>query len=83
MLKRREQNLQRKKNQKKTITALQESLDANKNVNQETKEASRELGGKKAELEKIIDHKTKGAILRTKCRWYIEGEKKHKIFPKP
>ena len=47
----------------KTITVVQEILDSNKNVNQEMKEASRELGKKRAELEIIIEHKTKGQLI--------------------
>ena len=93
-LKMREQSIQYPKEKKTKIakkeegletavTVLQDFLDSNKNVNQETKEASRELGEKKAELEKIIEHKTKGAILRAKCSWYNEGKKKYKILPKP
>ena len=85
-LKIREQSIQYAKEKKTKIvkkegelekaeTVLQDFLDSNKNVNQETKEASRELEKKKAELEKIIEHKTKGAILRAKCRWYNKGEK--------
>ena len=34
------------------------------------------------ELEKIIEYKTKGAILRSKCRWHNEGEKNTKYFLK-
>ena len=34
-------------------------------------------GRKKAELEKIIEYRTKGAILRAKCRWHNAGEKKN------
>ena len=29
---------------------------------------------------KIIEHQTKGAILRSKSRWYNEGEKNTKYF---
>ena len=35
---------------------------------------------KTRELEKIIEYKTKGAILRSKCRWHNEGEKNTKYF---
>ena len=35
---------------------------------------------KKAEVERIIEYKTKGAILRAKCRWHNEGEKNTKYF---
>ena len=81
MLKRKKkQNCKERGRIEKTITVLQDFLDSNKNVNQETKEASRELEEKKAELENIIERRTKGAILRAKCRWYNEGEKNTKYF---
>ena len=32
------------------------------------------------ELESLIKYKTKGAIIRSKSRWYNEGEKKTKYF---
>jgi len=31
-------------------------------------------------LENIIEYCTKGAILRSKCRWYNEGERNTKYF---
>ena len=34
----------------------------------------------KDELEKIIEYRTKGAILRSKSKWYNEGEKNTKYF---
>ena len=34
----------------------------------------------KEELEKIIEYRTKGAILRSKSRWYNQGEKNTKYF---
>ena len=34
----------------------------------------------KNELQKIIEHQTKGAIIRAKSRWYNEGEKNTKYF---
>ena len=34
----------------------------------------------KEELEKIIEYRTKGAILRSKSRWHNEGEKNAKYF---
>ena len=40
------------------------------------------LEQKTKELEKIIEYKTRGAIMRAKCGWYNEGEKKFKVFPK-
>ena len=35
---------------------------------------------KERELENIIEYKTKGAIIRSKARWYNEGEKNNKYF---
>ena len=34
----------------------------------------------KLELERIVEYQTKGAILRSKSRWYNEGEKNTKYF---
>lgn len=34
----------------------------------------------KRDLEKIIEHRTKGAILRSKSQWYNEGERNTKYF---
>ena len=31
-------------------------------------------------LEKLVEHRTKGAILRSKIVWYNEGEKNTKYF---
>ena len=91
-LKIREQSLRYAANKKKCMTRTEEGLEKNINIlqnrietnsseNQEKMQAFRELEVKKAELEKIIEYKTKGAILRAKCRWHNEGEK-NKIFPK-
>ena len=38
------------------------------------------LEGYKQELEKLIEYKTKGSIIRSKTRWYNEGEKNTKYF---
>jgi hypothetical protein len=46
----------------------------------EKKKSLHGSGRKKAELEKIIEYRTKGAILRAKCRWHNEGEKNTKYF---
>ena len=39
-----------------------------------------EFEKKRFELEAIIEYQTKGAILRSKCQWYNEGEKNSKYF---
>ena len=38
------------------------------------------MNDSRLELEKIIEFRTKGAILRSKTRWYNEGEKNTKYF---
>lgn len=55
------------------IVALERQLE---NCTNKDKEALAELlRVKKRELESIIGYKTKGAIIRSKARWYNEGEK--------
>ena len=59
------------------LAALEEQLEQgvnNKDVIEE------QIRCKKNELENIIQYKTKGAIIRSKARWYNEGEKNSKYF---
>lgn len=53
---------------------LETSIDNDRGVLEE------QLRLKKNELENIIEYKTKGAIIRSKTRWYNEGEKNNKYF---
>ena len=39
-----------------------------------------QLNIKKKELESIIEYKTKGGIIRSRARWYNEGEKNSNYF---
>ena len=39
-----------------------------------------QLNTKEAEMEKIFEFRTKGAILRSRTKWYNEGEKNTKYF---
>ena len=39
-----------------------------------------QLETNKQQLKRIVEYQTKGAILRTKSRWYNEGEKNTKFF---
>ena len=39
-----------------------------------------QMEGYKQEMEKLIEYKTKGSIIRSKTRWYNEGEKNTKYF---
>ena len=61
------------------IANLQKDLDDNiTEVDRET--LTMQLEGYKQELEKLIEYKTKGSIIRSKTRWYKEGEKNTKYF---
>ena len=63
----------KKMKNKKNIAALERQLE---NCTNKDKEALAELlRVKKRELESVIGYKTKGAIIRSKARWYNEGEK--------
>ena len=73
-LNRKEEELERR------INVLQNLIESNHIGEQEKQDASIEQEEKKAELERIIEYKTKGAILRARCRWHNEGEKKTKYF---
>ena len=64
----------------KTINWLQEEIDRSSRDEPGKQEMHRELEKKQRELGQIIEHKTKGAILRSKCRWYNEVEKYTKYF---
>ena len=60
------------------ISALERQLESCINNNKEA--LAEQLRVKKRELENIIEYKTKGAIIRSKARWYNEGEKNNKYF---
>lgn len=73
-LSRREEELE------KEINSLQNQIDRTFMQPNDMAEASGALEAKKRELEKIIEYRTKGSILRARCRWYNEGEKNTKYF---
>ena len=59
----------------KEINFLQNFIESNEiNPNEKT-EISGTLEARKRELEKMIEYRTKGSILRARCRWYNEGGK--------
>ena len=64
----------------KRINVLQNLIESSHIAEQEKQDASIEQEEKKTELEKIIKYRTKGAILRARCRWHNEGEKNTKHF---
>ena len=77
---RRTKTSRREEEIEKAINDLQELIESSNKGDREKKEASRDLEEKKTELEKIIEYRTKGAILRAKCRWHNEGERNQSIF---
>ena len=59
----------------KKIDILQRQIDSGCNNANEKLAINIQLEQKTKKLEKIIEYRTKRAILRAKCRWYNEGEK--------
>ena len=60
------------------IAALERQLE--NCINNDKEALPEQLRVKKRELVSIIEYKTKGAIIRSKTRWYNEGEEKKNIF---
>ena len=77
----RKRRLENRENQlEEEVLALENKLDE-RNVSDKVKETIRsELRIKKQLVEEIIAYKTQGAILRSKVKWYNEGEKNTKYF---
>ena len=64
----------------KEISGLEKELDENTALNDTQKSLLQsKLDNLRREMEEIIEYRTNGAILRSKTRWYNEGEK-NKIF---
>ena len=71
----RKANMLRKEEElEKRINILQTLTESEVTGEQEKVDASREQEVIKKDLERIIEYRTKGAILRAKCRWHNEGE---------
>ena len=66
-------------NLEKEINTLQCLIESNMDE-KDKKDTLDALETKKLELEKIIEYRTKGSILRARCRWHNEGEKNTKYF---
>ena len=64
----------------KKINILQRQIDSGCNNTNEKLAINIQLEEKTRAFEKIIEYRTKGAILRAKYRWYNEGEKNSKYF---
>lgn len=58
------------------LQQLHKRVDRNPN----DKTSVAELQRTKTELQRLAEHKTKGAIIRSKARWYELGEKNNKYF---
>ena len=67
----------------KEINNLQRLVESNNIEDADKKDTLHALDAKKLELEEIIEHRTKGSILRARCRWHNEGERNYKILFKP
>ena len=64
----------------RSISALEKHIIDGHADDSEKERIWTKLQATKRELEKIIEHQTKAAILRSKIRWYNEGEKNAKCF---
>ena len=58
-----------------SITTLEEQLTHSDVNDKQKKQIWCDIEGKKRELERIIEYQTKGAILRSKSRWYMKARK--------
>lgn len=77
---RTKQAKQRERQVEQAISRLQEELD-NRNLGDTLfPHLEQQLNESRLELEKIIEFRTKGAVLRSKTRCYNEGEKNTKYF---
>ena len=62
------------------ICCLRKKLEEENLSDAVKSEIYKELDIKTLQLEKIAQYQTRGAILRSKARWYNEGEKNTKYF---
>ena len=62
------------------ILFLQKRLEENNLSETDKTDILNELGVKTLQKEEISKHKTRGTIIRSKSRWYNEGEKNTKYF---
>ena len=64
----------------KEVLALEKKLEENNPSEPHKEILHTELRIKKQQLEEIIGYKTQGAIIRSKVKWYNEGERNTKYF---
>ena len=77
---RKKQTRQRETELEQGNAKLEEELDKRNHSDTQVSDLEEEINKQKLELEKIIEDRTKGAILRSKTKWYNEGEKNTKYF---
>ena len=77
---RKKQTKQHEMELEQSIVKLEEKLDNGNLTESQTSYLEDEIDKQKLEYEKIIEYRTKGAILRSKAKWYNEGEKNTKYF---
>ena len=65
-------------NTERELAALERQLK--QDVNNDKGVLEEQIRLKKNELESIMQYETKGAIIRSKARWYNKGEKNSKYF---
>ena len=72
----------KKKSKTNIIQALEKRLQNLEDTLAETfsAETEHQINLVKEDLDKYIEDKTKGAMIRSRCRWYEEGEKSTKYF---
>ena len=63
------------------IASLEKRLDEDNLSHTENNQILDELAARKLQREELSIHKTKGAIIQSKARWYNEGEKIRNISP--
>ena len=77
---RKKQTKQHEMELEQSTVKLEEKLDNGNLTESQTSHLEDEIDKQKLEYEKIIEHRTKGAILRSKAKWYNEGEKNTKYL---
>ena len=75
-----EQSIKYATAKKAKMSRREEELEEEINSLQNYIESNQIIEARKSELEKMIEYRTKGSILRSRCRWYNEGEKTPNTF---
>ena len=62
------------------ILTIEQKLEGSNLSEDDRDKTFTELASLKEGLKLLISYKTQGSIIRSKTRWYNEGEKKYQIF---